>query len=294
MLKEDRILDVKINTDLSWEDILSYTENNLLVDCKSHYICTTNSEFIVDAQADTHFKEIINAADLSLPDGVGVIFAYRFLTAIRNLNKNNPLYTLHVLATGLSVLVKSLLQDKVIQERRDGVTLVEKLCDIADKKKYSIFLLGGKDSVTNDNVGSVSGLAAANIRNKYPNIDIIGNSSQYNREETDDDKTISYIKQCMQENGIHRLDYLFVAYGHKYQEKWIVRNANKIPASLSVGVGATLDYISGVNKRAPSIYINNGLEWLFRIIDQPWRFKRIIKATVVFPTMVVLKALSRR
>ena len=71
-----------------------------------------------------------------------------------------------------------------------------------------------------------------------------------------------------------KVDILFVAFGSPKQEIWIADNLNKIPAKVVVGVGGSFDFISGKVPRAPKFVRNLGLEWLFRLIIQPWRIKR--------------------
>src|SRR3989338_5459360 len=69
-------------------------------------------------------------------------------------------------------------------------------------------------------------------------------------------------------------DILFVAFGHIKQEKWIGKNLKKIPVKVAMGVGGAFDYLSGEVMRAPKFIRVLGLEWLFRLILQPWRIKR--------------------
>ncbi len=68
---------------------------------------------------------------------------------------------------------------------------------------------------------------------------------------------------------------------------------SKIPAKLSVGVGGTFDYISMVKHRAPDLMIDLNLEWLYKLITQPWRIKRIISAYPIFPLRVYLSSLTK-
>ena len=80
-----------------------------------------------------------------------------------------------------------------------------------------------------------------------------------------------------------RPDYLFVGLGAPKQEKWIYHNLPKMPSvKLAMGVGGAFDYISGRVKRAPRFMRSLGLEWLYRLIRQPWRFPRIVTAVLKF------------
>ena len=70
------------------------------------------------------------------------------------------------------------------------------------------------------------------------------------------------------------IDILFVAFGVPKQEEWIYENLGKIPVKAAMGVGGAFDYISGTVTRAPYVVRVMGFEWLFRLLKQPWRWKR--------------------
>ena len=108
------------------------------------------------------------------------------------------------------------------------------------------------------------------------------------------DNRIDYIKKVMVEKGINKIDFLFVAYNHLHQEKWIMRNKDKIPAKVSIGCGGTFDFIVGNCSLPPDIYAKYNLGWLYRLIKQPWRIKRIIKAFPIFPMKVYVDSISIR
>ena len=77
---------------------------------------------------------------------------------------------------------------------------------------------------------------------------------------------------------------LFVAYGFPKQEFWIHRNLKNMPqVKLAMGIGGSFDFIAGKRKRVPRIFGVLGLEWLFRLFQEPKRFRRIWNATVQFP-----------
>lgn len=73
---------------------------------------------------------------------------------------------------------------------------------------------------------------------------------------------------------VEKVDILFVAFGSPKQELWIAKNLKNIPATVSIGVGGAFDFVSGKVPRSPKILRKLGLEWLFRLIIQPWRIKR--------------------
>lgn len=99
------------------------------------------------------------------------------------------------------------------------------------------------------------------------------------------------------EEARHRLtlfspDIIFVAFGHPKQERWIARYISDFPkAKLIIGVGGAFDYWSGMIMRAPSLIRALGLEWLWRVLRQPWRIGRIIRAVIIFPVLALFSAL---
>ncbi len=220
-----KILGVKIDN-LDIGEVLERVED-FLKDDKQHYLVTPNPEFLVEAQKDKEFKEILNQADLAVPDGIGLIFASWFL--------GQPL-----------------------KERVQGVDLMEQVCQKAARNNWSVFLLGGERGISQK--------AADNLKEKYPNLKI----------------------RAGFERVFGQPDILFVALGAPKQEKWIRDNLAELSSiRLAVGVGGSFDYISGRVKRAPRIIQNIGLEWFWRLGCQPWRVRRIYKAVIKFPWLVV-------
>ncbi len=292
-----KILGVRVDFGLNMSKALDIIENNLLKDGGSHIVCTTNPEFVIDAQEDPDFKKIINESSLSVPDGIGVIFAKNYLNTLVNL-KRNFLFPLVAFIKGIGVGISSFLNKGNLREERiSGVDLTYEICNLSSKKGYSIFFLGGraKNAVGNfidEGDKDMSNKAADIMREKYPGVNIVGATSSFSRGKEDDEKTVEYIKKIMEEKGINKIDFLFVAYNHVHQEKWIIRNKDKIPAKVSIGCGGTFDFIVGNCSLPPTIYVKYNLGWLYRLIKQPWRLKRIIKAFPIFPMKVYLESIG--
>lgn len=286
-LVSKNILGVKVDFGLSMKDVLSIIEESFLKDGKTHYICTTNAEFIIDAQKNSEFKNIINKSDLSIPDGIGVLFANYYLNRVRDFSN------IKKLLWGIWFGLSSIFINYNVGEKISGVDLTEEICKLSNSKRYSIFFLGGwqKDFFGKDikvPKFDIAEEAAKRIRDTYPNVNIIGATSKFSFKKEDDVKTIEYIKQCMKKVKISELDFLFVAYNHFKQEDWIVRNADKIPAKVSVGVGGTFNYLSANLKRPTSLKF----EWFKKIFTQPRKVRRILNAFPVFPIMIYKDAVK--
>ena len=177
------------------------------------------------------------------------------------------------------------------EERITGVDLTYKICEVASRKGYAVFFLGGRPKNFFGKHKEIyqkemAVLTAEKLKELYPSLNVIGASSKFSREQRDDKDTLDYIKVCMDNSGVSHIDFLFVAYNHNWQEKWIVRNIYKIPAKVSVGLGGTFDYIMGHSRLPPNILVKMNLGWLYRLITQPWRISRIFKAFPNFPLKV--------
>ena len=83
-------------------------------------------------------------------------------------------------------------------------------------------------------------------------------------------------------------DVLCVAYGAPAQELWIARNLTRLPVAVAMGVGGAYDFISGRQRRAPKIMQRAGLEWVYRLYREPWRWRRML-ALPQFMLKVILK-----
>jgi N-acetylglucosaminyldiphosphoundecaprenol N-acetyl-beta-D-mannosaminyltransferase len=88
-------------------------------------------------------------------------------------------------------------------------------------------------------------------------------------------------------------DIVFVAYGHPRQDLWIDAHRAELPAKVALGIGGALDFVAGTAQRAPVWLQRLGLEWLHRLILQPWRWRRMVKLPI-FALRVVAQVLQKR
>lgn len=297
MYKRD-ILGVRVDLGFNTREAASFVEGLLSNGKTGQLVCTTNPEFIIEAQKDENFRRIINSSSLSVPDGVGVIAADYYLNVTDKVTQRNTIYNFfsNLLAgagAGFKVLIGEFSKKRV-----SGVELCEELFSLSAEKGYSIFLLGGwprdwrgKRLKINEDYAQ---LTAKQIEKKFPGVNIVGASSAFSRECVDDVPTLEYIKKVMTEKKIDSIDILLVGYNQNKQEAWISRNACKIPAKVSIGVGGTFDYLIGHYKQVPAIMTRMGLDWLFRLLTQPFRFKRIFNAFPIFPIKIFLFTLKSK
>ncbi len=156
-------------------------------------------------------------------------------------------------------------------ERIPGADLTENILRIAEIKKLKIAILNWSGGLSKK-----EDIEKALIK-KYSSLKFIAENIE--RDFTDFAKTESLTSLQKFEP-----DILFITLGVPYQEKFIYHNLNKIPSvKLALGVGGSFDFISGKIKRAPLIFQKLGAEWFWRLTMQPWRWRRIYNAVIVFP-----------
>ena len=145
-----------------------------------------------------------------------------------------------------------------LRERVAGSDLVSLIADRAQRTGWRLFLLGAAEGVAEQ--------VAIILRERYPQTNIVGAYAGSPRLE--------------EEVGIaariraSEADVLLVAYGAPKQDTWIERNIAHTGAAVAMGIGGSLDFIVGTQKRAPQWMQRIGLEWLYRLVREPWRWRR--------------------
>lgn len=171
---------------------------------------------------------------------------------------------------GFGLLLVARWLGQPLQERVPGVELTERLAVLSARKGYRLFLLGAAPGV--------AATTARVLEQRFPGVMIAGYYAGSPRPE--DEATIrAHVLAA-------KPDILLVAYGAPAQDLWIARNQALLQVPVAIGVGGTFDYLSGNVQRAPRWLRAIGLEWLFRLLRQPWRWKRIWTAVVRFPIAV--------
>ncbi len=257
------ILGIKIDTNTK-EEILEEIENCFDFNNK-FYITTPNPEIILKSLKNEKYKNVLNNSYISIPDGIGVVIASRFL-----------------------------YKKKCIKERISGSDFVYDLLKICEEKNKRVFLLGGNTKEELDKVES-------NLLDKFNNLVISGKNIGYNKKNLIlgenytlidiENKTNALIEQINCSNS----DVILVALGAPKQELWIYENINSLNTiKIAIGIGGTFDFISGYKKRAPKFFIKLNLEWLFRLIQEPKRIKRIFNAIIIFPIEIIRYKLNAK
>jgi N-acetylglucosaminyldiphosphoundecaprenol N-acetyl-beta-D-mannosaminyltransferase len=157
---------------------------------------------------------------------------------------------------GIGVILASKLKGGSIRERVTGIDLMLAICKEAETHGKSIFLYGAAPGIADS--------AKVELAKQFPALRIAGTLDGYVKDETVIKETINSANP----------DIIFVALGSPRQENWILAHMNELAPSIYQGVGGSFDVISGRIKRAPEFYQKFGMEWLYRLIKEPWRWKR--------------------
>lgn len=195
-----------------------------------HLLATANVDFLAQVQKDEALRSILVDADLIVCDGTPLVWMSKWL--------GDPL-----------------------PERIAGSDLVPLLLDLAEKKSYRVYFLGGRDEVV--------AIAEEKIKERWPGLCIAGMYSPpfAPMDQMDHAGICQRIREA-------NADLLFVSFGCPKQEKWLARNFRDAGVPVAIGVGATIDFLAGAVKRAPVWMRKTGLEWFFRVAQEPKRLAR--------------------
>jgi exopolysaccharide biosynthesis WecB/TagA/CpsF family protein len=187
-----------------------------------------------------------------------------------------------VVCDGTPLVWLSRLLRRALPERVAGSDLVPQLLTRATEQNWSVFFLGGQEQVLQ--------MAMEKLQKQHPSLRIAGGYSPpfAPLDTMDHDGICARIRET-------KPDVLLVSFGCPKQEKWIARNYEAAGVPVCIGVGATIDFLAGSVKRAPLWMQVAGMEWIFRLAQEPRRLlKRYATDLVVFGIGAVKEILSNR
>jgi N-acetylglucosaminyldiphosphoundecaprenol N-acetyl-beta-D-mannosaminyltransferase len=163
-----------------------------------------------------------------------------------------------VVPDGMPIVWMSRLIGTPLKERVSGIDLVERLAEVSARRGYGIFMLGASESQ--------SQRAAKVLKQRYPDLRIVGRYSPEPRslDKMDHEEILRRIEEA-------RPEILLVAFGNPKQEEWLAMHRDRLKVPVCIGVGGSLDMLSGTVPRAPRWMRQNGLEWLHRLLREPQR-----------------------
>lgn len=229
-MKKQPLLNTYVNN-VSMDEAVNEL-NRLIEEKRKSYVVAVNTDVIIKIESDTYLKKITDEADFTIVDGKPLVWISKWC-------------------------------GRPIKAKISGSDLVPKLCELAEEKGYSIFIIGGKEGIADK--------AKENIEKIHTEIKIVGTYAP----------PIGFEKNAKELNRINRMisdahpDIVIACFGCPKQEKWVYENYKKYNGAISICAGATVDFLAGNIKRAPKWISECGLEWFYRFLKEPKRlFKR--------------------
>ena len=165
-----------------------------------------------------------------------------------------------VVPDGIGVVWASRYSEILLTERVAGYDLTQNIFSRIAGKNETVYFFGGAPGVVSN--------AARQMKKVYPGLKIVGGHNGYFDAE-EEKKIIADIKRLSP-------SILLVGLGAPKQEKWIYEHLEEVGAKVAIGVGGSFDVMAGNVKRAPKLFRKLGLEWFYRLITQPTRWRRMI------------------
>jgi len=180
-------------------------------------------------------------------------------------SKKNPDYfkavqsANYIVPDGHGIILASKLLNTPLPERVTGFDLTVKLLELSNQNQWKVYLLGGTEEV--------NAAAAANIEKRYPHLRLVGRHHGFF--DWKEDRIPDEIQSL-------KPDIVLVALGVPRQELWTVNHIDRFQQGIFIGVGGSIDVLAGTVKRAPKIWQALKIEWLYRLVKQPSRWRRML------------------
>lgn len=220
-------------------------------------LVTPNPEILLAARTSSAYRDLLNRAVLSLPDGIATVFA---VAALFNA------YGLH---------------------RHPGIDVIPMIARVAEQKSETLIVLGG---YAHDHVALRGALHAT-----HPNLRVLcidpGSISEQRPE-----LAVEHIEMIQKAGPSAMIVALGQGRGNTQGKQEAIASAVLVSAPnvrFAIGVGGAVDVLAGRVARAPRWFQRFGFEWVWRFWKNPWRFTRIFRAVFVFPTLVAWDTLKR-
>jgi N-acetylglucosaminyldiphosphoundecaprenol N-acetyl-beta-D-mannosaminyltransferase len=216
-----------------------------LDDARAHCVFTPNPEILLYAREHPDYAALLNEADLALPDGFGIVLV-------------------------------NFLRRRTGTRKWAGIDVASLILRLAAERAARVMFLGGREGIGDR--------AAARWRAEIPGLDVlsVGDNVAFGE---DGVAVLSQDESALEEQiRDSEPAVILVSIGHPKQERWIARHRRAVPsARIMMGVGGALDVWGGRLSRAPLWLRSIGLEWLWRLLQEPTRLPRILRATIEFP-----------
>ena len=241
-----RVLGCEIDR-LDMDEVVAHCERSIDTRTPTQHMAV-NAAKVVAMQDDEHLRQIVNRCELVTADGQSVVWASRLL--------GTPL-----------------------PSRVTGIDLMHELFELAERKRYRVYVLGARREVLDR--------ALDRLRELHPELAIAGYRDGYFTEQEEEAEVAAQIRQA-------RADMLFVAMSSPSKEYFLARWGAELDVPFSMGVGGAIDVLAGVTRRAPGFSQRMGLEWAFRLAQEPRRlFRRYLVTNSRFVLLTLRQAVQR-
>ncbi len=273
------ILGIRVNG-TPIDRLLASLEDNITHNVR-FYIVTPNPELVLMAQKDGQLKLALNSTAFSIPDGMGLAQAAKYLSLKSPKMKvlRYPAAFFQGIAVGLATFFNKKWLTQELKPVK-GRELFMKLIALADKNSWKVYFLGGESGE--------AALAAKKLGETYKKVRIEAESGpMFNNQgepATKADRKL-YKDTVKRINGFNP-DFLIVCFQDPKEEKFVYKNYKKLNIGGAGAFGGTFRYVAGLSRLPPGWLSNLGLEWLWRLITEPYRLKRVLNAFPIFPLKI--------
>ena len=227
--------------------------------------------------------EVVDLCDRTIASGrhllVGVVNVAKLVRMEDELLRDSVADADLVVADGMGVVWASRLLRSPLPERVAGIDLFLDLLALAARRDYAVYLFGAKQEVLDECV--------RRVRRQNPGLVVAGSRNGYF-----DDSETETIAADIRASGA---DILFVGISSPHKEVFLARYGDELGVNVSHGVGGSFDVVAAKIKRAPTLWQRWGLEWLYRLIQEPRRmWKRYLVTNSVFAWMLAVELVRRR
>lgn len=176
--------------------------------------------------------------------------------------RNSILLADYIVPDGSGIILAAKILEQPLIEKITGYDLVHIFLAYASEHKKSIYFFGSKEGVAR--------MAAMNAKKLYPDFEIAGTKNGYS----------GFGEDVALEIAKSGPDFVFVGLGAPLQEKWAADYKHLFPHAVLMGVGGSFDVLSGQSKRAPQFWLDHNVEWMYRLLTQPIRVKRMLQLPI--------------
>jgi len=225
---------------------------------EQRHVVTLNPEMALAAQEHAGLREAIHKADLVVPDGIGLVWAGWMLK-------------------------------RRIPERVSGTEMIERLARPLSFFQMRLCFLGGRE-------GAAEG-AALFFHDRYPELTLLWAGEEFSVTDKGilHQSSLEVWERLRKELTDGPPTLLAVALGSPKQELWIARHISQLPTvKVALGVGGALDTFAGITPRVPVPMRAAGLEWIWRLVSQPRRIRRVVRLASLYPALVYRELKKRR